>query len=150
MASSALQRSPVLPALTRTGALLWRARYVAAVIAIALVPWSALLGATLPSTYHARNWSMAWLGLDGAVAASAALTAWLLRRGDVRAALSATAGSTLLLVDAWFDTCTSAPGLDHGVALGEAIGVELPLAVGALWVAFTVLRRAVAAPGREG
>lgn len=150
MANSAVQRSPVLPTLTRTGAMIWRARHVAAVIAIGLVPWSALLGATLPSTYHARNWSMAWLGLDGAVAAAAALTAWLLRRGDVRAAVSATAGGTLLLVDAWFDTCTSAPGLDHGVALAEAVGLELPLAVGALWVAFTVLRRAVAAQQHEG
>jgi hypothetical protein len=113
---------------------------LAAAIAIGLVPWSVLLGATLPRTFRAQNWSLAWVGLDAALAVAAGATAVLLKRGDIRAALTATATATLLLVDSWFDTCTSAPGLNHGVAILEAACVELPLSAGALWLAFAVLK----------
>jgi hypothetical protein len=50
------------------------------------------------------------------------------------------AGGALLLADAWFDVCTSAPGLDHAVAAAEAIFVELPLAAAAFWLAATLVR----------
>ena len=116
---------------------------LAALVAIALLPWIGLLGATLPQTFTARNWPLAWMGLDGAIALAAGLTALLLRRGDPRAALSATATATLLIVDSWFDTVTSAPGLDHGVAMAQAVLIELPLAAGALWLAASVLRHAL-------
>ena len=55
--------------------------------------------------------------------------------GDGRAALSVAVGGTLLLTDAWFDVCTSAPGLDHALAMAEAAFVEVPLAVAAGWLA---------------
>ena len=45
------------------------------------------------------------------------------------------AGGALLLTDAWFDVCTSAPGLDHALALAEAGVVEVPLAGAACWLA---------------
>jgi hypothetical protein len=61
-----------------------------------------VLGATLPASAHVPNWSLAWVGLDLAEAAAALLTALLLTRGSSRAALPATAGAALLLVDAWF------------------------------------------------
>jgi hypothetical protein len=51
----------------------------------------------------------------------------LLSRGDRRATLSAAAGGTLLLIDGWFDVCTSAPGAEHAMALAEAACVEIPL-----------------------
>ncbi len=116
-------------------------RLVAATVAITLVPWCVLLGATLPRTFHAQNWSLAWVGLDAGIAAAAATTAVLLRRGDIRAALTASATGTLLLVDSWFDTCTSAPGLNHAVAVLEAGFVEVPLSIGAFWLASAALRR---------
>jgi hypothetical protein len=58
-----------------------------------------LLFVTLPATTQARHWAVAWAGLDG---------------------------GTLLVVDAWFDVCTSAVGFDHTLAVAEAICVELP------------------------
>ncbi len=121
-------------------ALRW-GRLVSATVAITLVPWCVLLGATLPRTFHAQNWSLAWVGLDAGIAVAAAATAVLLRRGDIRAALAATATGTLLLVDSWFDTCTSAPGLNHAVAVLEAGFVELPLSIAAFWLASAALRR---------
>jgi hypothetical protein len=60
------------------------------------------------------------------------------------AGYSGSAGAALLLTDAWFDVCTSAPGLDHGLALAEAAGVEGPLAGAACWLALRLI-----APTRE-
>jgi len=120
--------------------LLRRARLVALAVGGFLLPWCALLGATLPSTTRVQNWSLAWVGLDAAEGAAALATAVLLARADVRAGLTAAAGGALLLADAWFDVCTSAPGLDHALAAAEAIFVELPLAGAAFWLAVALTR----------
>jgi hypothetical protein len=50
------------------------------------------------------------------------------------------AGAALLLADAWFDVCTSPPGLDRLLAVGEAVLVELPLAAAAIWLAVALTR----------
>jgi hypothetical protein len=106
-----------------------------------LLPWCVLLAAILPTTARAQNWSLAWVGLDGAEAVAALATAALLSRADTRAALTAAAAGTLLLIDAWFDVCTSAPGAEHALALAEAAFIEAPLAIAAWWLALTLLRR---------
>jgi hypothetical protein len=122
--------------------LLRRGRLAALAVGGFLLPWCVLLSAILPATARAQNWSLAWTGLDGAEALAALATAMLLARADTRATLTAVAGGTLLLADAWFDVCTSAPGLDHALAAAEAIFVELPLAGAAFWLAVTLTRRA--------
>lgn len=112
-----------------------RARLIALATGTFLLPWCVLLGLTLPATAEAQHWSLAWAGLDGAEAMAALSTAVLLRRADPHAGLTAVAGGTLLLVDAWFDVCTSAPGLAHALAVAEACCLELPLAGAAFWLA---------------
>jgi hypothetical protein len=42
------------------------------------------------------------------------------------------------LADAWFDVCTSPPGLDRLLASGEAVLVELPLSAAAIWLAVSL------------
>jgi hypothetical protein len=106
-----------------------------------LVPWSVMLGITLPGGTFVPNWSLAWMGLDFAEAVAALLTGWLLSRGSPRASLPAVAGAGLLFADAWFDVCTSAAGTARLIAVGEALGVELPLAAAAIWLAVTLIRR---------
>jgi hypothetical protein len=123
-------------------ALLRRARLVALAVGGFLLPWCALLAVTLPATAQAQHWGMAWTGLDAAEATAALATAVLLRRGDRGASLPAAAGGTLLLIDAWFDVCTSAPGAGHAMALAEACCAEIPLAVAAWWVAIVLTRQA--------
>jgi hypothetical protein len=117
-----------------------RGRVVALAVGSFLLPWSVLLGMTLPAAEFVPNWSLAWTGLDLAEAAAALLTAWLLGRGSPRAGLPAVAGAGLLLADAWFDVCTSAAGTPRLLAVGEAVGVELPLAAAAIWLAATLTR----------
>jgi hypothetical protein len=114
-----------------------RAFLVALAVGGFLLPWCVLLGVTLPATASAQHWSLAWAGLDAAEAASALATAVLLRRGSPWAGLTAAAGAALLLTDAWFDICTSAPGLDRMLAAGEAIFAELPLGGAGIWLDIT-------------
>jgi hypothetical protein len=121
-------------------ALVRRARLVALAVGGFLLPWSVLLAVTLPATAQAQHWALAWSGLDVAEAAAALTTAVLLARGDRRASLAAAAGGTLLLVDAWFDVCTSAPGAGLAMALAEAGCLELPLAAAAWFVAVALTR----------
>jgi len=121
-------------------AVLRRARRAALAVGGFLLPWCVVLGVTLPATAEARHWTAAWVGLDAGEAIAALATAVLLARGDTRAALTAAAGGALLLTDAWFDVCTSAPGLGHVTALAEAAFVELPLAGGAFWLASRLVR----------
>jgi hypothetical protein len=115
--------------------LLRRARLAALAVGGFLLPWCVLLAATLPATARAQDWSLAWTGLDAGEALAALSTAALLARADARAALTAAAGGALLLADAWFDVCTSAPGLDHALAMADALFVEVPLACAAFWLA---------------
>jgi LPXTG-motif cell wall-anchored protein len=119
----------------RPPAPLRRGQLVALAVGAFLLPWCVLLGLTLPATADAQHWSLAWAGLDCAEAVAALATALLLRRADPRAGLTAVAGGALLLADAWFDVCTSAPGLDHALAVAEACCLELPLAGAAFWLA---------------
>jgi hypothetical protein len=134
--------APGRPATLACPVQLRRARLAALAVGGFLLPWCVLLSAILPATARAQNWSLAWAGLDGAEALAALATAVLLTRADTRATLTAVAGGTLLLADAWLDVCTSAPGLDHALAAAEAVFAELPLAGAAFWLAVTLTRSA--------
>ncbi|MBB4785648.1 hypothetical protein [Streptomyces rapamycinicus] len=94
----------------------------------ALVPWLYVLARTLPSTARVGHWNVAWVGLDALEALGLLATAALRRRGDDRHRLTAAATGALLVVDAWFDTVTAAPGGELAAALAMALGAELPLA----------------------
>ena len=114
---------------------------VAAGVASVLLPWSVVLAATLPSSYDATHWNLAWVGFDCGIATASGLTAYLLHRKDARAALTAVATGTLLLADAWFDVSTSDPGAGHALSLAEALLLEVPLAICAFVLAGRALRR---------
>jgi hypothetical protein len=111
----------------------WRpAPWVAPVFAVAalvLVPWIVFLVRSLPSTHAAAHWDIAWAGFDVALALllfAVAVAAW--RRSPWLEG-AATAAAALLLVDAWFDILTSSTHVELAVAIGEAVLVELPLAL---------------------
>ncbi|MEU6145895.1 hypothetical protein ABZ848_36835 [Streptomyces sp. NPDC047081] len=90
--------------------------------AVLLVPWMVVLGLTLPADTEARNWSVAWIGLDVLMAAGCAATALLGLRGDARARLTASATAAVAVLDAWFDMTTARPGteLTRAVACAAA------------------------------
>ncbi|WP_234532777.1 hypothetical protein [Streptomyces shenzhenensis] len=124
--------------------LLRRAATVLTVLGLAMIPWLVFLYTGLPATAQASHWAWTWTGLDSFEALGLLSTGLLLRRGDCRACLTSAATSTLLLVDAWFDTMTAAPGPDFKLAVLMAVFVELPLAVACAVLATRTFPR----PGR--
>jgi hypothetical protein len=117
------------------------AALVAAGVAAVLLPWCLILAATLPSSYQAEHWKLAWIGLDCGTAVASGLTAYLLHRRNRYAILTTVTAGTLLTADAWFDVSTAAAGVDRSLSLAEALLLELPLAVCAFVVAARELRR---------
>lgn len=112
-----------------------RLGWLFAVLAALMVPWTAYLAMTLPSTHRAAHYDLAWTGFDVGLLAALGLTAGAaLRTSRWLPALSG-ATAAMLLVDGWFDTVTSATPGERWVALAMAVLVELPLAGLCLWLA---------------
>jgi hypothetical protein len=109
----------------------WRRAAIACGIGAVLfyVVWIVYLGGVMPSETVARNWNVAWLGLDAFEGLSALFTLLFLLRRSPYAVLTTAAFSTSLCIDALFDVATAAPGLPLATAVLEAVLVELPFAV---------------------
>ena len=108
------------------------------VCAVVLIPWTALLFATLPRHYVANHWDFAWGGFDIGLGVALASTAVLVARRSPFAEITATVTGTLLICDAWFDVLTSRGTSDIAQATAAALLVELPLAVLCFWMARNV------------
>ncbi|MGW1166096.1 hypothetical protein [Streptomyces sp. NPDC002550] len=107
--------------------------------AVLLVPWTVVLGLTLPGRTEVGNWPLAWIGLDVLMATGCAATALLGLRGDARARLTASATASVAVLDAWFDITTAGTGaplteaLLCAVAEGALAGACVYLAVAKGW-----------------
>jgi len=126
----------------------WLVRLLA-VSSCVLFPWAAYLAATLPASVSARHWPLAWTGLDVAMAAGLAATAWLAVRRDRRLAFPAVSTATLLFADAWFDVCTAPAGGPLVMALAD-MGIEVAEAAGCLALAAAIWCTAPAAGDTRG
>lgn len=107
-----------------------------------MIPWLVILARTLPSAAVAAHWPAAWTGLDGMEAVGLLTTGLALIRRYPWVSLPAAVTATLLVIDAWFDVTTSAPGSAAG-AIAMAAFPELPMA--ALCIVLAVRH----APGRQ-
>jgi hypothetical protein len=110
------------------------------VCAVVLIPWTALLFATLPRDYVANHWDLAWGGFDLGLGVALASTAVLVVRRSPYAEVTATITGTLLVCDAWFDVLTSRGVSDIAQATASAVLIELPLAGLCFWMARNVAR----------
>jgi DNA-binding PadR family transcriptional regulator len=93
-----------------------------------MIPWVFILACSLPPAIRAAHWSTAWAGLDALEAAGLMTTGAALIGRCSWLRLPAAVTSTLLVVDAWFDITTSAPGHAATVAIAMAVFPELPIA----------------------
>src|SRR5689334_24380541 len=119
-------------------------------VAVALLPWTAYLSATLPSEHVAHHWRVAWIGLDLAEAAALVATSVALLRQSPAVTVLASIAGTLLVCDAWFDVVTAEPGGELAWALAFAFLAELPLAALCFWIAFEVGEVVAAIVAEEG
>src|SRR3981189_1428225 len=117
----------------------WRpARWVVPLFALAgivVAPWILFVIRSLPSTHAAAHWDIAWAGFDLALAfllLGVAVAAW--RRSPWLEG-AATAAAALLVVRAWVALPPSWRNVGRLVASGEAVLVELPLALLLLLIA---------------
>lgn len=109
------------------------------VLAIVTVPWTIYLALTLPARHLSKHWDVAWVGLDIAIIIALGLNAVFSHNGSKWLVMSATATSTLLVVDTWLDLITSRGGKPFVQALLLGLVIELPLAL----ITFLVARRMV-------
>ena len=80
--------------------------------AIGLVGWIVYLGISLPSTYRANHWNIAWIGFDIAMVGNFLLTSWALWKRRQIAIPAAMVTATFLIIDSWFDVVMSNSGVD--------------------------------------
>ncbi len=95
---------------------------------LAMIPWVFILACSLPPAIRAAHWSTAWAGLNALEAAGLMTTGVALIGRYSWLCLPAAVTSTLLVIDAWFDITTSAPGPAATVAIAMAVFPELPMA----------------------
>jgi hypothetical protein len=95
---------------------------------IFLLPWSIYLMISLPRTYNARHYDVAWAGFDVLELLALGATAYFGLRRRQAIIGAALAAATMLVCDAWFDIALDlgTPGIWG--ALAAAAFVELPLA----------------------
>jgi hypothetical protein len=94
--------------------------------AAALVPWAGYLAVSLPQRSISEHYRGTWVGFDLVLIVVLARIGWFAHRHNPKVVLTAAAGATLLLVDAWFDVTTAARGPAHTQALVSAVFLELP------------------------
>ncbi|MEV0398651.1 hypothetical protein [Actinoallomurus sp. NPDC050550] len=90
--------------------------------ALAVGVWTVLLG-----FYASADVRPLWIGFDLLLTAGMALTGWLARRRDGRAALTAAGLAALMLADVWFDVMTARPGY-RPTSIVMGLTLELPFA----------------------
>ncbi|WP_067796516.1 hypothetical protein [Actinomadura formosensis] len=94
-----------------------------------LVPWTVVLGFTLPQHFTAGQWAVAWIGFDVGLTVAIAATAFAVWKRLQIAVFGQLISGTLLLCDAWFDVWLSWGSREFVLSVVTALVVELPLAV---------------------
>ena len=92
-----------------------------------LVPWTVVLGLTLPDHQESANYGAAWTGFDVLLLGTLASTGYFALRRSRHLSIPAAAAAALLVVDAWFD-CLTTPWPQRVQSLVLCFLVELPLA----------------------
>lgn len=99
-----------------------------ATCAACLIPWTVMLGMTLPPSHHVHEWRLTWVGFDVLLIMALASTAFLAWRRSRSVILYAHATAVLLICDTWFDISLDLGTEEVWMAGGLALATELPLA----------------------
>lgn len=93
-----------------------------------LVPWTVVLGLTLPTGRSIHSWRLTWVGFDVMLIVAMACTAFFGLRRHRAVLASALATAVLLICDAWFDVSLDIGTPDIWMSVGLAVFAELPMA----------------------
>ncbi|HEY4899057.1 MAG TPA: hypothetical protein VIH79_04980 [Candidatus Nanopelagicaceae bacterium] len=109
---------------------------------IGLIAWIIYLMVSLPTSYRANHWDLAWVGFDIGMAVTLLITSWALWKRRQIAIPAAMVSATFLIVDAWFDVATSEPGWDLDLSIILAI-VSMTFAVQLLRFSRKAIRQSI-------
>jgi hypothetical protein len=112
-----------------------------ALLALITMPWTIYLALTLPKRHLSSHWDVAWVGLDIAIVLVLILNAIYSYLESKWLVMSATATTTLLLVDGWFDVTSAHTGKPFVEALALALFIELPLGLLTFTAALKIVNR---------
>lgn len=98
-------------------------------IAVVMIPWLIILGATLKGQVSVRMWSSTWIGLDCLEIIGLFATSVLLLKRKTYVMIAATFTATLFLIDAWFDVMLAQAGSAWFGAVVSGFFVEVPLSL---------------------
>jgi hypothetical protein len=101
-----------------------------------MIPWTVYLAGTLPDRQLSSHYNVAWTGFDVMLAVILLLTGICVLLRSRFLAVAAAAAASFLVLDAWFDIMTSAPGAQFAEAVIMAVVAELPLAAACAWLSY--------------
>lgn len=110
-------------------------------LAAVTVPWTIYLAITLPTRSLTAHWDSDWVGLDITIILMLLLNAIFAYRESKWLVMSATATTTLLVMDAWFDMNSASGRIAYDQALILALFIELPLALLTFMAAMAIVKR---------
>ena len=110
--------------------------------AMVLSGWIIYLMVSLPTSYRANHWDLAWVGFDSAMVGALLLTSWALWKRRQIAIPAAMVSASFLIIDAWFDVATSDPGWDLDLSILLAI-VSIAFAVQLLRFSHKAIRQSI-------
>lgn len=108
--------------------------------AICMVPWTIYLAASLPRRDLARNYDLTWSGFDVLLIFLLARVAHLAFQRRRQVEVPAAVLAAMLVMDAWFDVTSAAPGRQFNEAMVSAVFVEIPTALVAASLVWRVER----------
>ena len=111
-------------------------------VSIGLIAWIIYLMVSLPTSYRANHWDLAWVGFDIAMVSTLLLTSWALWKRRQIAIPAAMVSATFLMIDAWFGVATSQPGWDLDLSILLAI-VSITFAVQLLRFSHKAIRQSI-------
>ena len=118
-----------------------QAGFLYTLLAVILVPWVIYLAKDLPARHPDRHYDIAWVGLDIGLMVLLLITGFLATIKSRWVIIAASSTASFLLIDAWFDVCSSREGYELDQAIVLAAFVEIPLAIATLWLAYRVLNQ---------
>lgn len=89
---------------------------------VGIIGWLIYLAVSLPNSYRANHWNLAWVGFDIAMVGNLLITSWAIWKKRQLAIPAAMVSGTFLIIDSWFDVVTSDPGWDLKLSIILAIG----------------------------
>jgi len=95
--------------------------YILLTASVGIIGWLSYLAVSLPDSYDAHHWNVAWVGFDIIMVINLLITSFAILKRRQLAVPTAMVSGTLLVIDSWFDVVTAKPGWDFNFSCALAV-----------------------------